>query len=471
MTSRFAFVLLLLLAAAGTGNAQTQAFPHESHARLFVSCTTCHAGVVTPGEAVWPGAATCESCHDGTVARRVAWAPRTISRPTNIRFTHDAHNRVVLVRNAPDSALRNSCGSCHTPSGSGRMTVVRAALPQCLSCHGVSAPHFDAPASACATCHVPLTEARALSAAQVAQFPRPASHGVAGFATGGHGRAATASMSSCATCHARNLCVDCHVNTRESAQIRALATDSRVPGRARTVPPPPSHASPAFLRGHGKAASATCATCHTRESCATCHTRSLPRAASLLATAAPDRAAGARTQRSMPSTHSSEFVKRQHAGDANARPRTCETCHQRSSCLSCHRPDPARQTAYHPPAFITRHPALVYARESNCADCHNTAQFCQSCHQKSGLTAVARLGRSGYHDAFRGFNLGHGQAARQSLETCASCHAERDCTACHSAVGAGFRFSPHGPGFNAERMRAKNPSVCMACHGAAVPRR
>jgi len=96
--------------------------------------------------------------------------------------------------------------------------------------------------------------------------------------------------------------------------------------------------------------------------------------------------------------------------------------------------------------------------EKRCEVCH-TQNFggvpdkaCQSCHQQSGLVAMARLGRVGYHDAFPNFSLGHGQAARQTLESCVACHAERDCTVCHSAVNGGFRFSPHGPGFNPDRM-------------------
>ncbi|MCA9768685.1 MAG: hypothetical protein KC485_07710, partial [Gemmatimonadetes bacterium] len=64
--------------------------------------------------------------------------------------------------------------------------------------------------------------------------------------------------------------------------------------------------------------------------------------------------------------------------------------------------------------------------------------------------------------------VGHGQAARQSLESCVSCHVERDCTVCHSAQG-GRRFNPHGPGFDAERLRRRNPEMCIACHGRAIP--
>jgi hypothetical protein len=142
----------------------------------------------------------------------------------------------------------------------------------------------------------------------------------------------------------------------------------------------------------------------------------------------------------------------------------------RQDCLECHRPDAGRGAGFHPEGFLTRHPSSAYARDRNCSDCHNPAQFCQTCHRQSGLTAAGRLGPAGYHDGKRAFLLGHGQAARQQLESCASCHAERDCTACHSAVGGAFRFNPHGPGFDPDRMRQKNPSVCVACHGTTVPR-
>jgi hypothetical protein len=263
------------------------------------------------------------------------------------------------------------------------------------------------------------------------------------------------------------------VDAPESPAIRALAPDARAPVMLAKLAAPESHLASTFVRTHGadaRRAPATCATCHTRESCLTCHVAPPPKSVAAMPAGGPGRAPGAQPVRAVPRGHTREFVRDGHAREASARMASCESCHLRSSCLECHRPDAGRQTRYHPQNFLTRHPSAAYAREASCSDCHNPAQFCQSCHQQSGLVAPGRIGLRGYHDAFRGFSLGHGQAARQSLETCASCHAERDCTACHSAVGGGFRFSPHGPGFNAERMRAKNPSVCTACHGRAVPR-
>lgn len=276
---------------------------------------------------------------------------------------------------------------------------------------------------------------------------------------------------SCATCHARNLCLACHVNAPESPVIQALALDDRSPAYAHVLNAPPGHHSATFMRTHGRdaaRASATCAACHTRASCTTCHLDATPRAIAAMPAAGAGRAAGAQLVRTPPSNHTWEFRER-HGPAANARPATCETCHTRSSCLECHRPENALASAYHPQGFLTRHPSSAYSREANCSDCHNPAQFCQECHQRSGLVAQGRLGSSGYHDAFRGFSLGHGQAARQSLETCVGCHTERDCGACHSAAGGGLRFNPHGPGFNAARARARAPSMCTACHGAVVP--
>jgi hypothetical protein len=455
-------------------------FPHDKHARVFPLCVTCHAGVLEPGKSIWPDPIRCESCHDGVIKKKVTWQPRAGPRPGNLRFTHQAHDRAVTAKNIADTSLIRNCATCHNQAGSPRMAVQHAVVGQCLSCHGLKAEHVDNVSQACATCHVRLTDATSLTREEIAKFPRPRSHDAPDFRFGGHGKLArltsgspreTGIAASCATCHARNLCLTCHVNAVESKVITALALDDRSPSYAWTKMVPPSHRSAGFLRSHGRDAqrgAASCATCHARESCMTCHVGVPTRVIAALPARGPGRAAGAQLVRSPPSTHTVAF-REGHAAEASARPRTCETCHMRSSCLECHRPAGGPQSRYHPQNFLTRHPSSAYSREANCSDCHNAAQFCQACHQQAGLVATARLGGKGYHDAFRGFSFGHGQAARQSLESCASCHAERDCTACHSAVNGGFRFNPHGPGFNPDRARSKNPSVCIACHGRTIP--
>ncbi len=466
------------LAAPGMLAPNGEPFPHPKHEKLFPLCTTCHLGMVEAGAPVWPLPASCESCHDGVVEDRVEWAPRPGARATNLQYDHLTHASKAAAKNPADSALGGQCATCHAEAGAHRMTVQHAVSTECISCHRPSESHFAVADSACGTCHLPLTQATLLTRADVAGFPVPPSHERDDFVLAGHADLAAIPMpgggtgvaASCATCHARDFCITCHVNAPEVAAIQALGPDSRSLAHEAALPTPPSHARADFLRRHGGEATrntGSCAACHTQQSCTTCHVGRQSGIVTRLASGGPGRGPGAATARRMPETHTARFVDR-HGPDANARPATCEGCHVRPDCLDCHRPGPGT-SGYHPDGFLVRHPVSAYNRDATCSDCHNPAQFCQSCHQQSGLTAIRRIGARGYHDASRGFGLGHGPAARQNLESCASCHAERDCTVCHSAVGGGFRFSPHGPGFDPVRMRRKNASVCVACHGTAIP--
>ena len=466
--------VVAVLALVGSGVAvaaraarRADRFSHERHAGLFPSCAGCHAGAQADSGAIWPAPTTCEACHDGTVKPRTDWRPPAALPRTNLRFDHATHRRRVA-----DSIA--SCVTCHTEPGSPRMQVRLASVPRCLACHGITAGHFEAPDTACATCHLPLAAAARLAPADIAGFPVPASHRDSTFRAGGHGRIAAAPhtgvSAACATCHARDFCAACHVNAPEVPVIQALRPDPRSLAIAAVLRPPPSHARPEFLRRHGALTGReSCASCHTRESCTVCHREAPPRAVRLLASAAEGRGHGAQTARRRPTGHGADFSE-SHAGAARAAPRTCANCHARAECLSCHRPDAGSGSGaggYHPAGFLTSHPAAAYSRVTSCANCHNQSAFCSACHEKAGLVSRGVL-RPGFHDARPAFLLGHGQAARQSLESCTSCHVERDCLTCHSALG-GRRFNPHGPGFDADRLRRRNPGMCIACHGQAIP--
>ena len=176
------------------------------------------------------------------------------------------------------------------------------------------------------------------------------------------------------------------------------------------------------------------------------------------------------TQRILPASHGAVFSAT-HAAPASAAPQTCAACHARPQCVDCHVPNPADGSpGYHRAGFLATHPVQAYQRTASCSDCHNPAQFCSSCHASAGLAAVEVPLDAGYHDAKRFFSAGHGQAARQSLESCVSCHTETDCMSCHATSTQGGRnLSPHGPGFDADRLRRRNPQVCTACHGSAIP--
>lgn len=475
---RAALLAAIGLTAAGAAAAARLArhadrFSHSRHANLFPSCEGCHAGILGNGAGPWPAPAVCASCHDGAIERRTDWQPPAELPRTNLRFDHATHRREAAARRPALADSISRCATCHIEGGQPWMQVRLASVASCLSCHGVVAPHLEAPDTACATCHVPLPSAVRLAATDVGRFPAPLSHRDSAFRAGGHGRTASGpnpsgAASSCATCHAREFCTSCHVNAPEVPAIQALGPDPRSLAITTTLRAPASHGLPNFILRHGPMAQrGSCASCHTRESCSTCHRESVPRAVAALAQTGPGRGGGAIVARRRPSSHGADFSE-SHAAIARAVPRTCASCHARAECLSCHRPDASTPSGgYHPAGFLTRHPAASYARQTSCAGCHNQASFCAACHDRAGLVSTGVL-RAGFHDAKPGFLLGHGQAARQSLESCTSCHVERDCLTCHSANG-GRRFNPHGPGFDAARLRRKNPRMCTACHGQAIP--
>lgn len=468
-------LLTLAVLSAPAWAQQSDQFSHARHAKVFPTCTACHAGARDGTTTLLPSGEGCASCHDGTVERQVRWTAPAPAR-TNLRFTHAEHAKEFATKAGHDSTL--ACQACHTPNGSSWMTVKPAVVPQCLSCHGVTATHFAAPDTACATCHLPLAQATALTAADIKAFPAPASHEAPGFmGPTGHGAQANAGTGpttyrvapSCATCHAQDFCITCHVNAPETPTIQALAGDPRSLAISVTLEAPATHAQAGFLQSHGKAAAkstAACQTCHTQESCLACHVAP-PRPVTTLYASGPGRGAGAQITRARPASHMADFSTI-HSQVANSNQKSCEGCHTRPQCLDCHRGTPERTPQYHPQTFLERHPAAAYARETNCSDCHNPGSFCQNCHVQAGLGGPKGPLKAGYHDAFPGFLLNHGQAARQSLETCTSCHVERDCLTCHSAL-YGRGFNPHGPGFDADKLRAKNPQMCTVCHGLKVP--
>jgi len=362
---------------------------------------------------------TCASCHVGAVAGGVSLWPE----PVSCAACHDGTIEKVVTWSPPRVPRRSNlrfdhvgharsagakapaCVACHAEAGAPRMAVRPAAPERCLDCHAIRTAHLAAPDSACAQCHVALAQATRLTRQDIAGFRAPPSHSDPRFAgADGHGAVAR------------------------------------------------------------QAVGANCATCHAREFCYQCHAGATPPRA--IAALGSDPRSTAIAARGAPASHGGNFADR-HGTAAAAAGARCAGCHVRAECLDCHRPVAAAGPGYHPAGFLSRHPAAAYARETSCSDCHSVGSFCAACHAQAGLVATGVL-RSGYHDAKQFFLVGHGQAARQSLESCVACHAERDCLTCHSALG-GRRFNPHGPGFDANRMRRKNPETCTACHGTAIP--
>ena len=476
----------LLAAIALTSPARAQrgadtGFPHERHQRLFPLCASCHAGVpVGDARTAMPTEASCRECHNGTDARAVTW--RRTERPVGLlRFSHPEHARQV------DSAGR-SCATCHGTDSTSRMEVRPATAPACLNCHTHRATEHLAEDNRCSVCHVPLTRAPSLTAEHVGALPKPPSHERANFVSA-HKPATAIAAASCAVCHARESCARCHVNAGADSLINSLARDQRVArlvsGKAAVYPIPADHQSEDFVLSHGELARANvarCATCHARPSCTTCHIGTTPNpviARMPLAERGGARGVGLRLvparrrpllspvglrQDTTPQSvravrvHDADFWKN-HKAAAAVSAQSCSGCHEQRFCSDCHAGEGSRR--FHAANFVQRHAADSYGRETQCASCHNTELFCRSCHRESGLGTSGRLDVA-FHDAQPQWLLQHGRAARQGLQSCATCHAQRDCLTCHSTLGWGV--NPHGPGFRAGRAAARNATQCLMCH-------
>jgi hypothetical protein len=343
---------------------------------------------------------------------------------------------------------------------------------RCFACHAheADAHYVDAD---CETCHPPAAETE-MGGEWLATLPYPADHATSAFLPERHGELAEAGTVRCATCHTRERCTSCHVDAESVpaiASIPAAPPSLELPRYAAHYFVPPSHHVAGFLDEHGEIASLeACSTCHTQNDCATCHTGELPQVAAALPLAGAVRAPGVLLEPRPPSTHRSASFIEEHGTLAGAEPSSCTSCHARTTCMECHEaaavqvqlPQDLAGPRFHPTNFMARHPAEAYGRRLECSSCHNTAAFCRDCHQQMGFESSGRLG-PGFHDAEPNWLLRHGQPARMALESCASCHEQRDCLQCHSQLGS-FQVSPHASSFDPERARRKNPAICLACH-------
>lgn len=438
--------------------AQEDPFPHADHEGLFPLCAGCHGGVESgdPGT-VYPDVESCTNCHDDVEEERVEWNGAPV-RVTNVRYEHLEH--AVDVQEDGEDAL--SCESCHSDPEGPRMTVDGVPeLETCFGCHTHEAEEHYGDAD-CASCHVPLAES-GFPVQEIADLPTPVDHDTDGILGAHENPGLDFEAARCATCHTQDRCIDCHVDVGrpEIEEVPAAPSTMNLPETHAEYPTPGTHEASEFLRGHGRGIKNTdCATCHTQDDCASCHVTPTAAVVTDLARRSEVRAPGAALVREDPDSHESPFFIQAHSWLAGSEESSCATCHTEETCSACH--NAPSQAVFHTDDFVLRHAADAYGQSSECANCHSVQVFCRACHLDSGLQGQGRLG-PGFHDAEPIFLLRHGQAARQSLESCASCHAQTDCVQCHSETGA-FQINPHGPDFEPNRARARNAAVCFACH-------
>ncbi|MGD8873315.1 MAG: cytochrome c3 family protein [Gemmatimonadota bacterium] len=437
---------------------QEAPFPHEAHQGLFPLCTGCHEGVPTGDESdFYPDPASCDGCHDGVREVTVTWNGPT-ERVDNVTFSHSEHAEELAEAGDPEQ----QCASCHIQQGGERMAVSDdIQLDTCWGCHAHEATDHQVDAS-CESCHIPLART-AFDLTRIESLPVPEDHDSGAFLASEHGRLVQEDATRCATCHTQQRCVSCHVDTEPDviAQFPAAPPDMELPPPVAHYNEPATHLEQKWMTLHGVDASRQeCATCHTSNDCTVCHVRPLPDAILAMPGREQVTAPGVGLEAHAPDSHESVFFLDAHSGLAAANESNCSTCHEEQFCVSCH--DGPVGGGYHESNFVARHQAEAFGRDTECANCHNTAVFCRECHVQVGLASSGRLG-SGYHNDGPVWLIRHGQAARQNLESCASCHQQIDCTQCHGVLGA-FKVSPHGVSFDAERAWARSPRTCLACH-------
>lgn len=335
-------------------------------------------------------------------------------------------------------------------------------LETCWSCHAHETDDHFVPTASCETCHVPLA-ATEFGLARIEALPVPSTHDDPRFLAEVHGELVSGRADRCATCHTVERCVSCHVDP-DRVEIQAIPPappEMRLPEMTAEYPVPDSHIDEGWLDAHRlQVPVRECSTCHAEDDCRTCHVGNVPEMVEALPRRSEVLAPGVGLVTRAPESHASPFFFESHAPLAAADGQSCATCHTESYCVDCHDGPPGG--GYHPPSFVARHSAQAFGRAQECATCHSTEVFCRECHQRSGFATTGRLG-TGYHDAEPIWLLRHGQAARQSLETCASCHSQNDCVQCHGVLGS-FSVSPHTRDFDAESAWAASPRTCLACH-------
>lgn len=96
--------------------------------------------------------------------------------------------------------------------------------------------------------------------------------------------------------------------------------------------------------------------------------------------------------------------------------RTCDVCHESKKCASCHElPIP------HPLDFGATHSEVAAAKPKTCGTCHDRTTFCDACH-----------GMAMPHP--KSFLEAHPDVATSvDDQRCLKCHRRDDCTRCHVA--------------------------------------
>lgn len=284
---------------------------HGTAARASTaSCAMCHARE------------SCARCHvdatrsatiatlapDARVARFVAGRPPVYSTPVDHRTGEFSRTHGVVARESTARCAtchaRPSCATCHTSDGA---RDVIAQLPDGAEAKGRGvrlrlATEAEPPVATI----IPARMAGARPAWNPAPHPADSAKRVrvhpGGFVRS-HGTAAATEAMSCAGCHARRFCTDCHAGEKVTRRYH------------------PSN----FVSGHPAKAygrDTDCASCHSTEAfCRDCHKQLN---------------LGTRGIRGSGFHNAQPRWLLQHGRAARQEMTTCASCHQQRDCQQCH---------------------------------------------------------------------------------------------------------------------------------------
>ncbi len=112
----------------------------------------------------------------------------------------------------------------------------------------------------------------------------------------------------------------------------------------------------------------------------------------------------------------------------------CSLCHQSTNfCQSCHQGDNL-QLQTHPQNFEFTHSLFAQAKERECLTCHEDRSFCRDCHVENHV--MPQTHTAGWANRIKGDGGRHRMAAEMDLEYCMTCHeqnADQICGSCHEA--------------------------------------
>jgi nitrate/TMAO reductase-like tetraheme cytochrome c subunit len=174
-------------------------------------------------------------------------------------------------------------------------------------------------------------------------------------------------------------------------------------------------------QAHGTAVPEGSRTYPSMDQCLICHNNQYTDPQGQVATAQCDLCHTKRDYGAQPATHAEPDWPTRHGAVGILS--TCSACHvKKNACASCH--NGIRMP--HPVAWITEHGKDVELRgEKNCEQCHDTKQYCQTCHK---VPMPHPSGFIGTHPV---------TTARVGAETCFNCHVVANCQACHDLHAGG----------------------------------